>query len=181
MDHHGDEGEAEQEVDGRRHEALRVFREHVSEADGGDGDEEEVEGLDVAPVLPLHVEQHPEDDVDDEDDARDARRQAEVVVRFLAARQHAYPLDRLGEARVELAARLEQEEPGDLDELSEHVTQTEHHREEDGDADRPVDDGRHAASRGGGRHVSVPCVTRDRVTCVRTLYDRRQGDRMKLV
>ena len=79
-DQHRDERHPEQQVEERRHELLRVVGQHVAEPDGADRDEDEVERLQVVPVLPLHVHRRAQQDVHHRYTDSDDRRQVELVV-----------------------------------------------------------------------------------------------------
>ena len=73
INHHGNQGQPHQHIDGGRQEVLGMFWEHVSEANGRDGDEDKVKSLQVGPLLPLAVDGSTEQDVDDGDEDGDNR------------------------------------------------------------------------------------------------------------
>ena len=69
VDHHGNQGEPEEHVDGRGDEELGVMGHDVSEPDGREGDEGEVEGVQEGPILEGRVDDDADEDVEagDED------------------------------------------------------------------------------------------------------------------
>ena len=83
VDHHGNQGEPEEHVDGGGDEELGVMGHDVSEPDGREGDEGEIEGVQEGPILEGRVDDDAEEDVETGDEDGDDRRKFELgLVRF---------------------------------------------------------------------------------------------------
>lgn len=77
---HGNQRQSEQQIDGRCEEELGMVGNDVTESDGTQGDEGEVESLQVGPVFPGAVQEGPEDDVQEGDYDGNYRRQVKRVI-----------------------------------------------------------------------------------------------------
>ena len=79
VDGHGHEGQAQEGVDARQKEEVGMLGQHVPEADGAGGDEDEVEGLQVGPVLPQLVHAGAQEDIGEDEADGYQHRQTELV------------------------------------------------------------------------------------------------------
>ena len=163
VDEHGDKRQSKQQVDERRHEALRVLGQDVAEADRADGDEDEVERLQIRPFLPLNEHRSPEHDVQGGDDHGDDRRQVELVVydepvgfgfAFVFAASAHGTNDLAAAARVVEASH---ERPEELEDAREQSAEVCHDDEAQRNADECVDDRRHSSRLRHRREVTVAC------------------------
>ena len=135
----------------------------IAEADGADGDEDEVERLQIRPFLPLDEHRCPEHDVQGGDDHGDDRRQVELVVydervgfgfAFVFAASAHCADDLAAAARVVEASH---ERPEELEDAREQSAEVCHDDEAQRNADKCIDDRRHSSRLRHRREVTVAC------------------------